>query len=612
MIRNMLIVLVYILSLSTLASSFLPNPNDYLLKHAAFHYCNYASSGLGSVFGGKRLVQAPASSLALLSSAHNHSTMDQMLSSRGSKVQKNRDNRCRSFENIASLGATPNCNNPGSQRKLGAIRTWERWIASATLGFMLLVPLAVNPAHATTPLDGLWRQSTTTPTATTKTVAVLTAGTTPSLRDAITTASISPDSAVLEDPSPLPSPTTVETRAGVLDEVWRLVSKYYVDKTYNGKDWNAIRERYESQDTATGEEDSSKTMSLAKSMVSNLGDKYSRILDKESYERIQKFDLIGVGATLIGNDSKQIMVGGPPIRGSAADRAGLQAGDYIMSVNGVPTLGRTSFDIIDQVNEGTPPRKTITFTVAKGGDTSNVVDMELERSFVEVNNPISYKLDARDGKHKVGYVRIREFNSLVNTKVREALLDLKSQGANAFVLDLRSNPGGAFQSAVDVASLFMENKVATYFVDGNNIKTPFTTSTKNVVVDEADPVVIWLDRGSASASEIFAGAMHDNCRAIVMGDRSFGKGLIQSVFGLENGSGLVLTVAQYVTPNGSVIQGSGIRPDIQAKLPIRIPFLGSDSDTSVVNFHQVSDLQSKLCSTGSSSSSSTSTVARSE
>jgi C-terminal peptidase prc len=273
-----------------------------------------------------------------------------------------------------------------------------------------------------------------------------------------------------------------------------------------------------------------------------------------------------------------------------------------MSVNGVPTQGRTSFDIIDQVNEGIPPRRTITFTVLKGGDTSNQIEMELERSFVEVSNPITYKLDARDGKRKVGYVRIREFNSLVNPKVREALLDLKSQGANAFVIDLRSNPGGAFQSAVDVASLFMENKIATYFVDGNNIKTPFITSTKNVVVDEVDPIVIWIDRGSASASEVFAGAMHDNCRAVVMGDRSFGKGLIQSVFGLENGSGLVLTVAQYITPNGSVIQGSGIQPDIQAKLPMRIPFLGSGSDTSVVDFHQVSDLQSKLCSTSSSTS----------
>jgi carboxyl-terminal processing protease len=185
-------------------------------------------------------------------------------------------------------------------------------------------------------------------------------------------------------------------------------------------------------------------------------------------------------------------------------------------------------------------------------------------------------------------------------------LDLKSQGANAFVIDLRSNPGGAFQSAVDVASLFMENKVATYFVDGNNVKTPFTTSSKNVVVDEVDPIVIWIDRGSASASEVFAGAMHDNCRAVVMGDRSFGKGLIQSVFGLENGSGLVLTVAQYITPNGSVIQGSGISPDIQAKLPMRIPLIGSGSDTSVVDFQQVSDLQSKLCSTTSS----TSTMAR--
>lgn len=531
----MLFLAVYLLCLLPLGVSFLLTPSFDSFAAVLDGRCLLITTASSS---------SPSSLRCLTNRAYKYGTGEWMSSSKTCL-----DNALR-----MKIQKTDVSDNYETKRKRGDNLAWERWFASATLGFMLLVPLAIAPASN----------------------------------------AFTPDTTVL------PSPATVDTRPGVLDEVWRLVSKYYIDKTYNGKDWNAIRERYESQDTIV--EDTPRTMSLAKSMISNLGDKYSRILDKEAYEQIQKFDLIGVGATLIGNDSKQIMVGGPPIRGSAADRAGLQAGDYIMSVNGVPTQGRTSFDIIDQVNEGTPPSRTITFTVAKGGDTSNMLEMELERSFIEVSNPITYKLDARDGKHKVGYVRIREFNSLVNPKVREALLDLKSQGANAFVIDLRSNPGGAFQSAVDVASLFMENKVATYFVDGNNVKTPFTTSSKNVVVDEIDPIVIWIDRGSASASEVFAGAMHDNCRAVVMGDRSFGKGLIQSVFGLENGSGLVLTVAQYITPNGSVIQGSGISPDIQAKLPMRIPFIGSGSDTSVVDFHQVSDLQSKLCSTTSSTS----------
>jgi len=509
---------------------------------------------------------------------------------------ENRNNiRHHSLENIANLATTVKQNQ--LQRSSA---TWERRIASAALGITLLLtapPLLVLPqaSYATTMPNGHPQTATASNTA-----AVLTAGTTSSL-------SGSTKSAPLEETNSNGPPEAVEMRAGVLDEVWRLVAKYYFDKTYNGNDWNAIREKFESQDKPASNSGES-SMSLAKSMVSTLGDKYSRMLDVESYERIQKYDLIGVGATLIGNDSKQIVVGGPPIHGSAADKAGLQAGDFIMSVNGVPTEGRNSFDIIDQVNENIPQQKIITFSVAKGGDMSNIVEMELERSFVEVSNPVSYKLNVRgdkQGQGKIGYIRIREFNSLANTKLREALVDLESQGATAYVLDLRSNPGGAFQSAVDLASLFIENKVATYFVDSNDLKTPFTTSAKNVVVDNLHPVVIWLDKGSASASEVFAGALHDNCRAVVMGDRSFGKGLIQSVFGLENGSGLVLTVAQYVTPNGSVIQGFGIKPDIQVSLPARIPGLSSISfasgdDTSVVNFEEVSELQTKICSASTS------------
>lgn len=220
--------------------------------------------------------------------------------------------------------------------------------------------------------------------------------------------------------------------------------------------------------------------------------------------------------------------------------------------------------------------------------------MELERTFQKVNDPIYYKIsETRNDGTTVGYVQIKEFNSLVGKKLEAALKDLEKQGANAYVLDLRGNPGGAFQSAVEISSFFMEDKVATYVVDNNAVNLPFKSAKGKKILRDDEPIAVWVDKRSASASEVFAGALHDNCRAVVMGETSFGKGLIQAVYGLKNGAGLVLTVANYVTPGGTDIQGVGIKPDLEGGIPKTV--LSSyitvvTGDTSKVDFKQISSM----------------------
>lgn len=225
-------------------------------------------------------------------------------------------------------------------------------------------------------------------------------------------------------------------------------------------------------------------------------------------------------------------------------------------------------------------------------------DVTMQRQTMQVKDPVQYKLSEqrKDGTN-VGYIRVSEFNSLVNAKLQDALKDLQSQGANAFVLDLRSNTGGAFQSAVEISGLFFEDRVATYVLDSNNVELPFRTPKGNVIVDPKAPMVVWIDGMSASASEVLAGSLHDNCRAVTMGDQSFGKGLIQAVYGLKNGAGLVLTVARYVTPNGTDIQGTGITPDIKGEMPapVQIPVLSSN--TANVDFDAIRQkLDPAMCS----------------
>lgn len=390
---------------------------------------------------------------------------------------------------------------------------------------------------------------------------------------------------------PIKQPRQQPTPEQVVDETWNLVNKYYIDSTYNHQDWNKVREKYRAlarQQSRTDNVDDTTTSSvsikLITEMVNSLGDKYSRVLDPAAYAAIQKYDLIGVGVTLMPNEQKEIVVGAPPIAGSGADQANLEMGDKVIAINGIPTKGRTAFDIIDQISEN-PNAETVTMSVVKkdAPPDTPAVQHTMTRQFQQVTNPIRYKISERrnDGT-VVGFIKILEFNSLVKPKLEDALRKLQAEGANAFVLDLRQNTGGAFQSAVEISSLFLNNRVATFVVDNTDKELPFRTASNQVMVDPAAPVVMWLDGRSASASEVLAGSLHDNCRAVIMGDKSFGKGLIQAVYGLKNGAGLVLTVAKYVTPNGHSIHGIGITPDLSGGVPLPIP--GIYTDTSKIDF----------------------------
>ena len=397
----------------------------------------------------------------------------------------------------------------------------------------------------------------------------------------------------------VPAQSTSKTTAApksAYDETWNLVKKYALDQSYHGQDWDEAYTKYSAGlDPSSTDED--RVMKATTNLVASLGDKYSRVLDKDAYARIQKYDLIGVGATLMPDPTtKEIIVGAPPVANSAADQAGLKVGDVVVAVNGMETAGRTAFDIIDQLSDD-PNAGTITFTMRSGNDSPR--DVLMKREFSEVRNPVSYRVsETRSDGTKVGYVRIAEFNSLVKPSLESALKDLESQNVNAYVLDVRGNPGGAFQSAVEIAGLFMSDKLATDVVDGNGIDLKFRTSKDKIVIDEKHPMAIWVDGGSASASEVLSGALRDNCRAVIMGDTSFGKGLVQAVYGLQNGRGLVLTVARYLTPAGTDINKVGIVPDVSKEdalpsAPGFVPLIGSD--TSRVDFKDVTQRMS-MCS----------------
>ena len=375
-----------------------------------------------------------------------------------------------------------------------------------------------------------------------------------------------------------------EEPVDALEEVWTLVDKYYVNQATNAN-WKELRNKYRVPFVQAGNNVDAQ-MKVLSDLVETLGDKYSRTLTPAQYAEIQKFDLLGVGATLTPQEGR-IVIGAPPLPGSSSDMAGLHVGDQILRVNGISTVGKTALDIVDQVSEQSDA-KTLTFTVVPrqhAGDASYGHDVVLDRTLLSVQNPIRYKLDG-----DIGYIRVSEFNSLVLPKLEEALRAM-SKNAQGYVLDLRHNTGGAFQSAIEISSLFLSDRVATFVVDNSGQRIPFKTTTSTTqttpIVDPNIPIVVWIDGRSASASEVLASALHDNCRAVLAGSNSFGKGLIQAVYGLRNGGGLVLTVAKYETPSGQSIQGAGIAPDVPGHVSPTLLGMPISSDTSSTDWVDV-------------------------
>ena len=192
-----------------------------------------------------------------------------------------------------------------------------------------------------------------------------------------------------------------EMSSSVIDEVWTLLDKYFLERSFNSQDWQAVRTKVTSQGQKVGFDDT-KSMKIATEMVQSLGDKYTRMLDKEQYAAIQKYDLIGVGVTLMPNAQKEIIVGAPPIAGSVSDKAGLKFGDLVTAVNGRPTRGRNAFDIIDQIGEN-PNSKTVSFSIRRDKDpstldsignleSSEIFDVTMDRQTMEVKDPVQYKI----------------------------------------------------------------------------------------------------------------------------------------------------------------------------------------------------------------------------
>ncbi len=375
------------------------------------------------------------------------------------------------------------------------------------------------------------------------------------------------------------------TDTAVLEEAWALVNENFLPARKSESDgfdreaWLATKAAHEKSPPKSREE----AYEMIRSMLGTLGDKFTRFVDPERFTAMLKYDITGVGLNIAedANDPERVRVLGM-VLDSSAMKAGIEQEDEIVAVNGEKVRGLSAFQVSSLIQE--TKGKKVELTISREGeDGPRNVSLVRDDDYASPKSPVSMRLE---GGH-VGYIRLKEFNSLAERDIAKAVTDLRRQGADAYILDLRDNPGGLVQAGVEIARLFLPPDATIAYTEGrvvaggakrdtdvsatkkarngsdSNLPTKLKaiTNTNNEPMVGVDvPLVVLVNGRSASASEILTGALKDNCRAVVVGSKTYGKGLIQSVYELSDLSGVVLTVGKYVTPGLVDIDQTGISP----------------------------------------------------
>ena len=332
------------------------------------------------------------------------------------------------------------------------------------------------------------------------------------------------------------SPSSADQGLGVIEQAWNLIFQDYIAR--------------ENLDAST------LSQAAIKGMVEALDDPYSAYLDTPTYQR-SLTDLAGkyggIGA-YVGVKDEQIMIIAP-IPDSPAAEAGIRAGDIILEIDGISTSEMSLEEAVLRIRG--PEGTSVRLLILHQGETEPE-EIEIIRAEIKL---ASVYFEMRDD---IAYIYIAYFSERTNEELIQVLESLTEEAATGIVLDLRSDPGGSFDAVIDVASRFLKEGVILYVVDNQGNKTSYSVKPGGITTDL--PLVVLTDNYSASASEILAGALQDYDRATIAGTRTYGKGSVNTLYQLQDGSGLSLTTARWLTPNGRLIEGEGIEPDYTLEL----------------------------------------------
>ena len=344
----------------------------------------------------------------------------------------------------------------------------------------------------------------------------------------------------------------------VIDHVWQIVYRDFLDSSgkFERSNWINLRKEF----LAKKYSDNNEAYDAIRDMLSNLDDPYTRFLDPKEFNQMRidtSGELTGVGIQIAKDKESDSIIIISPIEGTPAYEAGIKAKDKILSIDNVSTKGLNIEDAVKLIRgrRGTK----VKLEILRNG---NSFYKSLLRERIEIKSVTSKINETKDGV-LIGYVRLKQFNANASREMKDTLKDLEIKKVSGYVLDLRSNPGGLLESSIDISRQFIDKGIIVSTLSKDGLRE---TKRGNGKALTKKPLIVLVNEGSASASEIVSGAIRDNNRGKLVGKKTFGKGLVQSMRTLVDGSGLTVTVAKYLTPNGTDINKFGITPDIEVKM----------------------------------------------
>jgi carboxyl-terminal processing protease len=341
----------------------------------------------------------------------------------------------------------------------------------------------------------------------------------------------------------------------VVDEVWQILNQSYVDGSFNLQDWQAIRQEYLNRPYSSKQQ----AYMAIREMVAKLGDRYTSFFDPQEFQALDgelAGNLSGIGVELMENEKTKALTVITPIKGSPAFTAGILPEDVILQIDSKSTGGMSLANAVKKIQGAVGTKIVLTI---KRGHQKRV--FKLIRANIHIY-PITYQTK-KTPTGKIGYIQVPEFTETASAEMQRAIQALEQQKVQGYILDLRSDPGGLLESSLQIASMWLKQGEIVSLVNREQVKQHYEATGKPLT---NKPLVVLVNQGSASASEILAGALQDDHRAKLVGTRTFGKGLVQSVEPLSDGSAIKFTIAKYYTPKGRDINHVGILPDVKVEL----------------------------------------------